>query len=42
MKQKLSDALAQEWQQVAEAEKGGKEGFEVVVSTKDSDPYEIV
>lgn len=42
MKQKLGDALAREWEQVAEAEREGKEGFEVVVSKKDSDPYNIV
>jgi len=42
MKQKLSDALTQEWKQVAEADREGKEGFQVVVSKMDSDPYEIV
>ena len=42
MKGKLTQALAEEWAAVADSEKAGKEGFEVVVSKNDCDPYEIV
>ncbi|KAF8247716.1 NGG1p interacting factor 3, partial [Wilcoxina mikolae CBS 423.85] len=42
MKPKLSDVLAEEWKKVAESESEGKQGFEVVVSKNDRDPYDIV
>lgn len=42
MKPKLTDVLANEWKQVADEERDGKEGFEVVVSETDRDPYKIV
>lgn len=42
MKPKLQEVLAEEWARVMEAEREGKEGFEVIVSSADRDPYEIV
>lgn len=42
MKPRLQEVLAEEWARVAEEEREGKAGFEVVVSTEDKDPYEIV
>jgi len=42
MQPRLQEVLADEWLRVAEAEREGKDGFEVVVSTADKDPYEIV
>lgn len=42
MQPKLSEVLADEWAHVAESERERKQGFEVVVSTKDRDPYQIV
>jgi len=42
MQPRLQEVLADEWSRVAEAEREGKDGFEVVVSTADKDPYEIV
>lgn len=42
MQPRLQEVLAEEWSRVAEAEREGKDGFEVVVSTADRDPYEIV
>ncbi|KAF8461108.1 GTP cyclohydrolase 1 type 2/Nif3 [Kalaharituber pfeilii] len=42
MKPKLQEVLAAEWAHVADAEREGAEGFEVVVSKADKDPYEIV
>ncbi|KAF8539460.1 GTP cyclohydrolase 1 type 2/Nif3 [Trichophaea hybrida] len=42
MKPKLSDVLAEEWKKVTESESEGKQGFEVVVSKNDRDPYDIV
>jgi hypothetical protein len=42
MREKLSEVLAEEWKKVAENEKDGKIGFEVVVSEADRDPFDIV
>lgn len=42
MKPKLQKVLAEEWARVTEEERNGKEGFEVVVSSADRDPYGIV
>ncbi|KAF8424045.1 GTP cyclohydrolase 1 type 2/Nif3 [Tirmania nivea] len=42
MQPRLQEVLADEWSRVVEAEREGKDGFEVVVSTADKDPYEIV
>ncbi|KAI5794914.1 GTP cyclohydrolase 1 type 2/Nif3 [Pyronema domesticum] len=42
MKPKLADVLMEEWKKVAETETEGKEGFEVVVSKNDRDPYDII
>ena len=42
MKDKLNEVLAEEWKSVEAGETEGKEGFEVVVSKTDSDPYEII
>lgn len=42
MKGKLQDALAEEWAKVESSERGAVEGFEVVVSQADKDPYEIM
>jgi hypothetical protein len=42
MKPKLTEVLAEEWAKVTAAEAEGKEGFEIVVSKEDRDPYEIV
>lgn len=42
MRPRLQEILAEEWGKVTEAEKEGKQGFDVIVSTADKDPYEIV
>jgi hypothetical protein len=42
MQPKLGEVLAEEWEKVADNEREGKDGFEVVVSKKDREPYEIV
>jgi len=42
MQPKLSEVLAEEWEKVVDNEREGKDGFEVVVSKKDREPYEIV
>jgi hypothetical protein len=42
MKPKLTDVLMEEWKKVAETETEEKEGFEVVVSKNDRDPYDII
>ena len=42
MQPRLQEVLADEWSRVSDLEREGKEGFEVVVSTADKDPYEIV
>ncbi|KAL0636074.1 hypothetical protein Q9L58_004980 [Maublancomyces gigas] len=42
MQVKLQDALAEEWAKVESSEKGTAEGFEVMVSQADRDPYEIM
>lgn len=42
MQGKLQDALAEEWAKVESSEKGTAEGFEVMVSQADRDPYEIM
>ncbi|TGZ83723.1 NGG1p interacting factor 3 [Ascodesmis nigricans] len=42
MKGKLQKVLDEEWENVKEEEKEGKDGFEVVVSKEDADPYVIV
>ena len=42
MRQELQKVLAEEWARVTGAEREGKEGFEVIVSAVDRDPFEIV
>lgn len=42
MKGELQKALTGEWESVYKGEKDGAEGFEVVVSQADKDPYEII
>lgn len=42
MKGELQKALTGEWESVYKGERDGAEGFEVVVSRADKDPYEIV
>lgn len=42
MKGKLQEALGEEWAKVESSERGAAEGFEVVVSQADRDPYEIM
>lgn len=42
MQPKLSEVLADEWACVPEDLREGKQGFEVVVSAVDKDPFEIV
>jgi hypothetical protein len=42
MKPKLAEVLAEEWGKVSAAEAEGKEGFEILVSKEDKDPYEII
>ncbi|KAI5793765.1 GTP cyclohydrolase 1 type 2/Nif3 [Peziza echinospora] len=42
MKPQLQDVLAEEWEALTLEERDGADGFEVVVSTEDRDPYSIV
>lgn len=42
MKPKLQEALKDEWAKVEAAQKEAVEGFEVVVSKVDCDPYLIL
>lgn len=42
MQPRLQQVLTDEWSHVEEAEREGKDGFDVVISTVDEDPYEIV
>lgn len=42
MKKKLQESLDEEWKNVSEEERQGKNGWEVVVSKEDADPYVIV